>query len=709
MTQGSARRALRRLLWGIFLACGFLHQPACHAQGDPELRLSEAKSALGGRYRPGSIIPIEVVVANKGGPVTVQLVAHPKTPETRSAARKTAHIGTGAFRHFLYVTVDVAGVTTFRVTMLDNRGREIDKLDVEAPDLPEEDMLIGFCGPTKPIVAAAGEEKENIRIEASVVPIAPASAPDHWIGLSGLDALVLSDLDANTLSLAGQDAIRQWLTRGGTLVLVGGGKYQYLNHPFYREFLPVTIEDSMQVTEMNGLAPLCGAWKGEAPLVICKTSHPRGTVLAAEGPLPLVVERRHGVGRVVFLAFDPGEPALRQWRPSVTFWRDLLSVAKTTETENPMQCDPSVALTSFLRRGGSRLSFLWVALFIVAYVVVAGPVDYFVLRRMGRLALTWITFPVYIVAFSVAGYVLAYSAKGGDMLINKLSVMDVDPETKQGCGTTYFSLFSPKNGEYTLPIAPDTFLNELTGTSGVGAQRMLFVTEGVTLNEDPSQWDVRAKMNIWSTKQFRAYWRKGNQTGLTALLKGGRGRVLAGELRNTTPYTISKAAILFGDRIYYLTDKRAKTRLGDAMEIGDRTKTLPMKKLLTNRAFQEHNPYYAYQNEENAFDTLLAMTAAAAFRNRDMELDAETLKELQKKNPYGYNFPDLGKNNKQVRIRRGQATSVTNLGHYLMRGKAILVAEITEPLHEVTVDGWDHKDREIAFIRQVLDVGAPEE
>ncbi|NOZ24291.1 MAG: hypothetical protein GXP25_24710 [Planctomycetes bacterium] len=704
MASGSARRAAVRLLWGVFLACGVLHRPTCHAQAASDLYIAEAKSALGGRYRPGSIVPIEVVVTNKGGPVLVQLVAHPKTSESRSSACKETNIGTGSFRHFLYVTVDVPGATTFRVAMYDSHGREIDKLDVEAPNLPEENLFIGFCGATRPVVAVPGETG----VEASVVPIAPASIPDHWIGLSPLDVLIVNDLDANTISLAGQNSIRQWLARGGTLVLAGGGKYQYLNHAFYGEFLPVHIIDSMQVTELAGLAPLCGAWKGETPLIVCKTSRPRGTVLADENGMPLAVERRYGVGRVIFLAFDPSAPALRRWRPLATLWRALLGISIVNEDETPKECDPSAALTSFLRRGGSRLSFLWVALFIIAYVVVAGPVDYLVLRRMGRLTLTWITFPVYIVTFSVAGYALAYSAKGGDMLINKLSVMDVDPNAKQGYGTTYFSLFSPKNGAYTLPIAPGEFLHELTGTSGPGAQRMLFVTESVTLNEDPPQWDVETRMNIWSTKQFRAYWRRGDQAGVLALLKGARGRRLAGTLQNTTAYTITKAAILWGDRIYYLTGSRKKhrsIRSGGEVTLGERTKSSPVARILTNRAFQQQIPYYGYQGEQNAFDTLVAMTASALFR--DVKIDPEARKESQ--NPNHYMWNEFVKGTKKIRIRRGQATSVASLGQYLRSGKAVLVAQIAEPLHDVTVEGWKHKDREIAFIRQILDVGAPGE
>ena len=40
------------------------------------------------------------------------------------------------------------------------------------------------------------------------------------------------------------------------------------------------------------------------------------------------------------------------------------------------------------------ISFGWVALFILIYIVVVGPLDYFFLKKVvKRLELTWVTFP----------------------------------------------------------------------------------------------------------------------------------------------------------------------------------------------------------------------------------------------------------------------------------------------------------------------------
>src|SRR6185312_10665008 len=69
------------------------------------------------------------------------------------------------------------------------------------------------------------------------------------------------------------------------------------------------------------------------------------------------------------------------------------------------------------------ISFGWVALFILFYIVLVGPLDYFILKKLfKRLELTWITFPTVVVIVSVAAYFTAYTLKGDSIRVNKIDV-----------------------------------------------------------------------------------------------------------------------------------------------------------------------------------------------------------------------------------------------------------------------------------------------
>ncbi|MFN7135861.1 MAG: hypothetical protein ACK4N5_27600, partial [Myxococcales bacterium] len=76
--------------------------------------------------------------------------------------------------------------------------------------------------------------------------------------------------------------------------------------------------------------------------------------------------------------------------------------------------DPSFDLAGGLRDrleefpGVSNLSFGWVALFILFYILLVGPLDYLFLSKVvKRLEWTWLTFPTLVLLVSLAAYFTA--------------------------------------------------------------------------------------------------------------------------------------------------------------------------------------------------------------------------------------------------------------------------------------------------------------
>jgi hypothetical protein len=101
------------------------------------------------------------------------------------------------------------------------------------------------------------------------------------------------------------------------------------------------------------------------------------------------------------------------------------------------------------------IGFGWVALFILLYILVVGPLDYFFLKKVvKRLELTWITFPAVVILISVGAYFVAYWIKGDKLKMNKVDVVDIDLQTEQVYGNTWFTLFSPRIEHYTIGIEP---------------------------------------------------------------------------------------------------------------------------------------------------------------------------------------------------------------------------------------------------------------
>ncbi len=102
------------------------------------------------------------------------------------------------------------------------------------------------------------------------------------------------------------------------------------------------------------------------------------------------------------------------------------------------------------------VSFGWVVMLIVLYIVLVGPLEYYLLKRiLGRLELTWLTFPIIAPSCRcVRRTFSAESVKGREQRVNKIDVVDVDLTSNRVYGTTWFTIFSPKIDNYTIGVEP---------------------------------------------------------------------------------------------------------------------------------------------------------------------------------------------------------------------------------------------------------------
>ena len=96
------------------------------------------------------------------------------------------------------------------------------------------------------------------------------------------------------------------------------------------------------------------------------------------------------------------------------------------------------------------LSIWWVVGILATLSLLLGPVDYFVLKRLDRLPLTWLTSLGWIVIFTVGAYYGVQYLRGGRMQLRAVSVVDGIAGTDCTWATYYSGLFAPQSDDYRL-------------------------------------------------------------------------------------------------------------------------------------------------------------------------------------------------------------------------------------------------------------------
>ncbi len=390
-----------------------------------------------------------------------------------------------------------------------------------------------------------------------------ALLPDRWYGYEGADLVLLNTAadrgrsflkelfgdDATPANKQKREALLEWVRRGGRIVVsVGVNAASVAQLPALKPLLPYAVNadaPSRQVT-VAGLVWSAGAGQanttsgslgaagrvfpmanlvpqpGKAARVLVP---PPGR--AEEAQPPIVVQCALGLGRVTVIGFDLDGSPFAEFPARAEFWDFVLREGGASRASNAGDGKPrppgavteeedeaAVALRSHNDTFDAVpvVSFGWVAMLIVLYILLIGPVEYYILKRfLGRLELTWITFPIIVITVSALAYFSAYSIKGRELKVNKIDVVDVDPASGRIYGTTWFTVFSPRIDSYSVGVTPGAGwaadeMPEGTAVASLGAPRA--GRAGLTRRkyEVGTNGLESVPIQVWSTKAFVANW-----------------------------------------------------------------------------------------------------------------------------------------------------------------------------------------------------------
>ncbi len=397
--------------------------------------------------------------------------------------------------------------------------------------------------------------------------ILPEALPEDWRAYAGLDALLwLDGRPAEIRSQAQAEALRTWVSAGGRLV-VARATEAGLPGSALAELLPVAVRGTVT---LDGLE--LGGKRAEGRVAVLETA-PRGNarILEKQGDLPLAVDRNVDGGRVTFVAFDPSARPFDGWEGAPLFWSRLLGPPPPAPPDQPGQMRaPRVVGSLGLAQVAGRFPDVeppaigWLFVLIVAYLLVVGPLDYFVLRSFRKLELTWFTFPAY-----VAGFTLFILAAGGAFIgraayQRELAVIDHHAESGFSRHRALSALLAPTDLVYSIADAEPLSSNF--------TPRALFQDLSDKLSETRIAHGRETRAQGWILNRSHTGLAASDRCGRAPApvawtvegLQAGRLRV---SLRNSGPATYSEARLVAADGVFDLGEIPPGTRTIEALRV----------------------------------------------------------------------------------------------------------------------------------------------
>ncbi len=240
------------------------------------------------------------------------------------------------------------------------------------------------------------------------------------------------------------DALRSWVYSGGRLVIgCGDGIGELLSTPFGQwlnelfdvseETRPVTDADLTAMQQVVPQATRISTYRRTVNMVPIQSDQPEALAKTTRGPL--VARTGAGSGDVTFIAVNLSQRPLSQWNSLEDFYAVMLlgeplsRIGVRTAGSRISSSGVSDLTTQLMATvdplpGTGRWTAWSIIALAFAWLVVVGPVDYLlVVVLFKRPHLTWITFPVWVLA-AVAGL---YSLKSGDtdVTLNSVHLIDV--------------------------------------------------------------------------------------------------------------------------------------------------------------------------------------------------------------------------------------------------------------------------------------------
>lgn len=394
-------------------------------------------------------------------------------------------------------------------------------------------------------------------VPVRTITLTRETLPGSVFDLATFDAIIVDEWDTKTLAPEQRTALAAWVRRGGTLIVgVGsrGGQALEFLPPGLR---PAEVTGVAAAASLEGLSRFGGTPEFTGPVPAAAFAEVRGAVLAAERPdgsgLPLLVESRAGDGRVILSAASLSREPLAAWEGKQALFVDLLGRGKMTpwggwnagtfiDRYNFLgwmtRTLPAAAFPS-----PRQLGFL-----LLAFIFLAGPVNYLVLRRLDRRDWAWVTVPVLSLGAVGLMYGLALGRDGRDVLVNTVSAIEIDPGAGVARQEAVIGVFSPMRARLGVEVPAGTGVRPMPMFFGGGPFPDLKFEDApyrvVSAASDRIEFGPKTR---WQSRILQISRDVEIRGGIRGALRVDGG-VLRGRVTNETPYRIEDAGVVLGNQ-----------------------------------------------------------------------------------------------------------------------------------------------------------------
>lgn len=595
----------------VMLVISFM-LPSAQASAAATLEV-KATAGISGKAKYQSVVPLQVTVKNNGADFSGDMAINSANSyEAASAMVVPIDIAAGEEKTFTFY---LDGLADFSYSEADlfafyegsiEKGKKIaykgtkrlqsNFLDPSSTFIytltDKSDRLSAFLR-LSTFVAQSNVEVFNIN------QLKDYTFPEDSQGLAMANVIVVDEVAIADLSQKQQESLLKWVQDGGTLLL-GAADQIDATAGILKDYLPLSLSQEMTSISAEALTKLSGGGIFTQPISVYAAKTNEGSLpVLTENNAVLAAKKAVGSGEVIQTAFSLGDQPLSSMDGYAALIAKMIDVQSISQQGMMRQGQSPFDQISYELRNINELfpsfevSVGYMLIVIILYILIIGPILYFVLKKMDKREHAWWVIPSISIVLSIVLFIVGAKDRIVQPQVQQSAFYKVNEDSSVN-GYYVESILTNRSGDFVVNADKNTTAvalrsyNNFTGTMGA-----LHESSYIKENANGSTLTLR-DLSYWSVQSFAGKSSAQNigKMDIDITLKNEK---LSGTVKNNFPFALKDVTLISGVKEVKLGDIEANGTL----QVDKELKTTVLQK---PSSFNSYN--YSYPSTKDEVDPM---------------------------------------------------------------------------------------------------------
>lgn len=569
----------------------------------------KATAGVSGKAKYQSVVPLQVTVKNNGADFSGEMAINSSNSyEAASALVVPIDIAAGEEKTFTFYLDGLADYSYSDTDLFAFYEGSIEKGKKIAYKGTKR-LQSNFLDPSSTFIYTLTDKSDRLsallRLSTFVAQsnvevfninqLKDYTLPEDSQGLAMANVIVVDEVAIADLTPKQQEALLKWVQDGGTLLL-GAADQINATAGVFKEYLPLSLSQEMTAISAEALTKLSGGGIFTQPISVYSATSSEGSLpVLTENNEVLAAKKKVGSGEVIQTTFSLGDQPLASMDGYGALLAKVINIQSISQQGMMRQGQSPLDQISYELRNINELfpsfevSVSYMLIVIILYILIIGPILYFVLKKADKREHAWWIIPSISVVLSIVLFIVGAKDRIVQPQVQQSAFYKVNEDNSVN-GYYVESILTNRSGDFVVNADQNTTAvalrnyNNFTGTMGP-----LHESSYIKENASGSTLTLR-DLSYWSVQSFGGKTSAQNigKMDIDITLKNEK---LTGTVKNNFPFALKDVTLISGVKEVKLGDIEAN----GILQVNKELKTTVLQK---PSIFNNYNYSYPSKKDE---------------------------------------------------------------------------------------------------------------